>query len=384
MANKICFFSAQYLPHMGGVENYTYNISKELVKRGNDVIIVTSHTNGQKYHEFCDGIEIYRLPSINLMNGRLPILRIGLKKINYINELKRKKIDIVIINTRFYFLSLFGARFAYKNKIPSMIIEHGTSHLQFENKLLCFIENVYEHLITFFDKKYVKDFYGVSSACNDWLKHFHIEAKGILYNSIDPTILNGHSKSVNKLRKKYKLNNEVKKFCFVGRIIKEKGITELIEAFINLKRRYDNVCLFIAGEGTLLNQVVGLEKENIYYLGRLSRYDVIDLFLESDAFCLPSISEGFSTAVLEAGICNAYIITTERGGSKELIRNENYGSIIKNNSSNLLYNEMEKIVTKAVNIEKCTKKVYEEVISKYTWEHTTDILLEIIRREVRK
>lgn len=58
---RICFFSAQYLPHMGGVENYTYNISKELIRKGNEVIIVTSHVKGQKYYEICEGIEIYRI-----------------------------------------------------------------------------------------------------------------------------------------------------------------------------------------------------------------------------------------------------------------------------------------------------------------------------------
>ena len=38
MNKKYCIFAAQFLPHMGGIENYTYNISKELIKRGNEVI----------------------------------------------------------------------------------------------------------------------------------------------------------------------------------------------------------------------------------------------------------------------------------------------------------------------------------------------------------
>ena len=33
MNKKYCIFAAQFLPHMGGIENYTYNISKELIKK---------------------------------------------------------------------------------------------------------------------------------------------------------------------------------------------------------------------------------------------------------------------------------------------------------------------------------------------------------------
>lgn len=46
-----CFFSAQYLPHMGGVENYTYHLAKELVRRGNKVTIVTSNVENVDLYE---------------------------------------------------------------------------------------------------------------------------------------------------------------------------------------------------------------------------------------------------------------------------------------------------------------------------------------------
>ena len=43
MANKkVCIFSAQYLPHMGGVERYTLNLCKKLIENGNEAVVVTS------------------------------------------------------------------------------------------------------------------------------------------------------------------------------------------------------------------------------------------------------------------------------------------------------------------------------------------------------
>lgn len=42
MMKNYCIFAAQFLPHMGGVERYTYNLAKKLIEKGNSVMVVTS------------------------------------------------------------------------------------------------------------------------------------------------------------------------------------------------------------------------------------------------------------------------------------------------------------------------------------------------------
>ena len=60
---KVAFFSGFYLPFLGGIERYTYNISKKLVERGYEVLIVTSqHEDSLPSLEIVDGLKIYRLP----------------------------------------------------------------------------------------------------------------------------------------------------------------------------------------------------------------------------------------------------------------------------------------------------------------------------------
>lgn len=374
---NICFFSAQYLPHMGGVENYTYCLSKELIKQNNKITVVTSHVEGLKKYEKKEGIEIYRLPSYNLMNGRLPILKLNKECNKILKELKRKEFDIIIINTRFYLLSLIGAYFSYRNKIPGIMIEHGTGHLQFQNKILSVCENVYEHFITYIDKKFIQNFYGVSNACNEWLKHFHITAKGTLYNAIDPDMIKDIPKNKKFFCDTYNIDDKIK-ICFVGRLINEKGINKLIMAFNKIQKKYSNICLLIAGDGPLMNFIKKSECDSVFYLGKLSREKVLELLIESDIFCLPSLSEGFSTAVLEAALCKTYIITTKQGGSKELIKNSDYGSIIDNNNISSIYCELEKVVDNTIDIEKCVNNTYNNVITNYTWEKTALDLLKII------
>ena len=113
-AKKICIFSAQFLPHMGGVEQYTYHLSRTLIKRGYQVTVVTSNTTASPSREVLDEILVYRMPCFNLMDGRFPILKMNgtFGKIDKI--LKKTKYDLVIVNTRFYFHSLYAVRYAKK------------------------------------------------------------------------------------------------------------------------------------------------------------------------------------------------------------------------------------------------------------------------------
>ena len=70
-----CIFAAQYFPHLGGVERYTYNLAKQLIQDGNKVIIVTSNVYHLKNHELVNGIPVYRIPCYNLLEGRYPVIK---------------------------------------------------------------------------------------------------------------------------------------------------------------------------------------------------------------------------------------------------------------------------------------------------------------------
>ena len=79
-------FSAFYLPHLGGVERYVYNLAKKLIGKSNKVIIVTSNINSTVSHEIIDGCEVFRLPCIKQLNARFPILKIN-RMIRYYHDL---------------------------------------------------------------------------------------------------------------------------------------------------------------------------------------------------------------------------------------------------------------------------------------------------------
>ena len=64
-----------------------------------------------------------------------------------------------------------------------------------------------------------------------------------------------------------------------------------------INKKYDNVYLFIAGEGDLEEMINQRKNKHIIPLGRIDFNHIVALLDDSDIFCLPSFSEGFSTSV---------------------------------------------------------------------------------------
>lgn len=104
----LCFFSAQYLPTVGGVERYTFNLAKRAVQAGHRVLVVTSALPGLPREETDEnGIQIFRLPVWPLMNGRFPVLKPGRQLRAGLARIWAQNPDFCLINARFY-LSKIG------------------------------------------------------------------------------------------------------------------------------------------------------------------------------------------------------------------------------------------------------------------------------------
>ena len=331
--NTICIFSALYLPNVGGVENYTYNLSKALIKLGHKVIVITNNTHGNDSFEITpEGIKIYRLPCIDLINARFPIPRIGKKYRKIKSIINKLNPDFVVINTRFYPLCITAVRFAKKKQVTPIVIEHGSAYLTLGNSVVDFLIKIYEHLITLILKTYHPFFYGVSTSACEWLKNYSIQAHGVLHNSIDADNYY-ESASERNFRQELHISNKDFVVSFVGRLVPEKGVVNLVEAATMLNRSNKDIFFLFAGDGPLLELIQDRNCENIISLGRLTSPDIASLLKTSDAFCLPTRSEGFSTSLLEAAACYTTPIITKVGGVTEMIPDNHHGIILQNQTA---------------------------------------------------
>lgn len=369
-----CFFSAQYLPTVGGVERYTYNMARELIRRGNRVIVVTSALENYPSEEIQDGILVYRFPAIQLLSGRLPVTLKGREVAKRLKLLKNQKIDRIIVQTRLYTLSAIGASFAKKEKIPCIVIEHGTSYVGMGNPLIRQCERLYENLLMLYIKRRCKEFCSVSQEGARWLEHFKVYVKAVLYNSVFEEV---EQKVDFDIREKWGIDKSAQIITFVGRLIPEKGIIQLIEAIKKLSKQR-NIKLLVAGDGPLMSKLKEEKDDAVLFLGSISHDDVMNLLRQSDVFCLPSDSEGFPTGVVEAVISKCYCVIAPYGGGKELIDGERYGIVMKNNSEEEILKSLKKAVSLPYEQKVQTvKNAYQRFLDGFTWEKTCDVLEKI-------
>lgn len=383
MKKSYCIFSAQYLPHMGGVERYTYNLAKELVEKGHKVTVVTSNVEHAAECENMEGIMVYRVPCLNLMNGRYPVLKPDRRFWKIHRIISKKEYDMVIINTRFYVHSLYAILFGRMKHTRSIFIEHGTGHMTLHNPVLDLMEKIVEHVITAIEKLLCKEFYGVSEACLEWLQHFHIKGSGTLYNAIDLDRVEEQIKDpVCSFRERFHIPEDAVVVSFTGRLLKEKGILTLIRAVKNLNKKGKSLYLLIAGDGDEEKKVLKEKSNMIIPLGRISAEEVIALLNETDIFCLPSDSEGMSTSVLEAVACRDFVITTKRGGAREIILDDTYGMIIENNDLDTVERALEKAVLDPELRKTAVELAYKCLKKNFTWDIVADKVINLTEKAV--
>lgn len=123
-------------------------------------------------------------------------------------------------------------------------------------------------------------------------------------------------------------------YLFVGRLVKDKGINELVEAFKRLhSEANNNVSLILVGHyeeklDPLKDETLREISENpdIITVGEVD--DVRPYYAIADAFVFPSYREGFPNTVLEAGAMGLPQIVTDINGANEIIKNRWNGLII--------------------------------------------------------
>ena len=369
----IAFFNGFYIPHLGGVERYTSKVV-EILKKKYNIIIVTTNDNNYKSKEIIDDIKVYRLPVYSLCKNRYPFLHKNSKYKELLDDLNKEKIDYIICNTRYYQTSILGSKVSKDKKCPLYVIDHSSNHISVGNKILDFFVSIYEHHLTKKIKRYNPKFYGVSKRCNKWLKHFDIKASGVFYNAIDDKVYNEFYHEVN--------NGDTIVLSYIGRIIKEKGVLNLLEAFSELRKKYSNIELHIAGDGPLLD---GLKNKytdsSIHFLGKLNYEEVMNLCVKTDIFVHPSMyPEGLPTSILEAGVMKCAVVATDRGGTKEVINNSNVGLIVKENVEDLV-KKLDFLLSNYDEMNKLKENIHNRIIHNFTWKQTAKAIEKELENE---
>ncbi len=141
-----------------------------------------------------------------------------------------------------------------------------------------------------------------------------------------------------KLRSSFGIKKEDKVVGFAGRIVKEKGIEELVMAVGIIKKHVPSVKLLIAGDTLGSDRDKGTKekikniiaknnlKENVIFAGQ--RNDMPRIYALMDVFVLPSFREGMPRSILEAMASAKPVVATDIRGSREEVARGVTGKIV--------------------------------------------------------
>ncbi|MBQ9558569.1 MAG: glycosyltransferase [Bacteroidaceae bacterium] len=136
-------------------------------------------------------------------------------------------------------------------------------------------------------------------------------------------------------------------YIFLGRLKRDKGIQELLEAFNNLATECPNAVLLLVGRDeqschSWLPKYANLrENENVIFYGFTPRPN--DLLMAGDVFCLPSYREGFGLSVLEASCLGLPVICSDTYGMEDTMVEGVTGLRCKVRDAQSLYDCMKRL-----------------------------------------
>jgi len=150
------------------------------------------------------------------------------------------------------------------------------------------------------------------------------------------------------LAKKYLIENSDFTFLFIGRLVKDKGVEELVESFVKMSAKHSNLKLLLVGpeEGELDPLSSKCRSEILSNSSIISvgyQFDVKPYLALGDAFVFPSYREGFPNAPMQAGCFNLPSIVTNINGCNEIIVEGENGVIIPVKNVDFLYDAMDRL-----------------------------------------
>ena len=169
-------------------------------------------------------------------------------------------------------------------------------------------------------------------------------------------------------------------FCFVGRLVKDKGINELIQAFVTISKKHSSAKLMLVGhtEAELdplhpetLNRIEF--DESIIEVG--FQKDIRPYLAIADLFTFPSYREGFPNVILQANAMGVPCIVSDINGCNELIKQGENGLIVPSKNSEILKEQMELLLENPNHLKASKSEIRNFIVSNFEREVFWELLL---------
>jgi glycosyltransferase involved in cell wall biosynthesis len=169
-------------------------------------------------------------------------------------------------------------------------------------------------------------------------------------------------------------------FIFIGRLVSEKGINELVDSFKKLQKKNQNISLLLVGPfekelDPLRQETFNSIKNHEKIITTGYQEDVRPYFAIANALAFPSYREGFPNVVMQAGAMNLPAIVSDINGCNEIIVEGINGVIIPVKDTSALFSAMELFVENMNYTNRLSANARDEICKYYERKEFWQILL---------
>ncbi len=373
---KLCMVNGYFHPFIGGSEKHMYELGRRIA-RTEDLFVVTSRLEGTAEYEELENMKVHRLPTKHykmplIYPPPLPLTR-GLE--SKLAELDDEH-DFDAFNLHGRWFSSYNRVVDYANKKGKLMV------LTLHNQRPLGISPSISIAGIFYDnikgKKVLRGadkIIAVSAASKTDIAEYGIDPEKIvvIHNGVDTEF---YKPSTPSFQDEYK-NGFDNLLIFVGRIIQQKGLTNLIDAFPRVLKEHPKTGLLIVGKGKLKKQLrekvkkMDLEK-NIIFPGFIPEDKMPELYSSADIFVLPSLWEVLPIALLEALASGAPLLASNAGGNPEIVEMGSNGHIFEKGNVDMLVEKLNMMLSDKEGRMQMGKRSRQCALEKFDWEIIKD------------
>lgn len=371
---NIIIATPRFYPIVGGGENQARLVAEELIKRGNNVRVVSSRLTGTAKNEMLATISIHRVPSFNFTKEKgLPAI---LENLLYVFSLiayglfRLRQFEVIIFffgldyfSIPAFFFKLFGKKSFVRTAStfsPEIGNLRGSALYSLRKKGYAAFDR-FLAISTFIEKRFIEE--GVKP---ERIRRMNNGVDTNKFRPLDP-------ERRMQMRETLGLNQDSIYLLYCGHLNANKGIDFLIRSISTLDDVPNNVELLVLGSGKFAQNIIedSVKKEakeiqspiKVHFLGQVA--DREKYFQAADIFILPSQSEGLPNVLIEARACGLPSIATRVSGVPDVIEEGVDGIIIDYGDEEALRKAIHELTSSSVLRKQFGENALRKILQQY-------------------
>lgn len=370
----------EYPPRVvGGISKVVYDLSHKMVKEGNEVTVVTyKEGDNVKYYENDKGVEVYRVDNYMIRPNNFIdwIMQLNFNMITKANEIINKNGKFDVIHAHDWLVAYSAKSIKESYNIPLISTIHATEsgrNSGIHDETQRYI-NDSEWMLTYESSEVIVN--------SNYMKNEVQRLFGLPYDKIN-VIPNGVNlqlfSNVNidyDFRRQYAMDNE-KIILYVGRLVYEKGIQNLIAAMPKVLDRYHDSKLIICGRGGMIDELreqvkyLGIENK-VYFAGYCDSKKMQKMYKCADVAVFPSTYEPFGIVAIESMLSGTPTIVSDVGGLNEIIEHGVTGMKSYAGNANSIADSVLALLFDPKLCANISQNAIKKVKENYNWSKITD------------